>query len=72
MITPIAAPATSTATTLLLPSSAAIVPGNPNMPLPITEFTVNATRLQRPIARSKPAFEFVIATRLYHTYTIPG
>jgi hypothetical protein len=38
----------------------------------MTEFTVSATMLQRPIARTKPVLEVVIATRLYHSRPIPG
>ena len=57
-----AAPATSTAKTLRLPSNPATVPGSPKTPLPITEFTVSATKLQRPIARTKPVLEVAIAT----------
>ena len=54
MITPMAAPAINTATTLRLPRSPATVAGNPKIPLPIIEFTTSAVRLQRPIARTNP------------------
>jgi hypothetical protein len=53
MITPMAAPAIKTATTLRLPRSPATVAGNPKIPLPIIEFTMSAARLHRPMARTK-------------------
>ena len=40
--------------------------GNPKIPLPITEFTASAARLQRPMARTRPVCGDVIANRLYH------
>src|SRR5271154_4517057 len=53
----IAAPASTTASTLARPSRPATTEGRPNTPLPITEFATSATRLQRPIARTKPSLE---------------
>ena len=37
---------------LKAPSRPATVEGSPKTPLPITEFTTNAVRLQRPMART--------------------
>jgi len=58
---------------LLLPTKPATVEGSPKMPLPITEFTASAARLQRPIARTRcgctrPDCGDVISQRLYHTH----
>src|SRR5258706_12039425 len=61
IITPIAAPAINTASTLRFPRSPATVAGNPKMPLPIIEFTASAARLQRPMARTRPVCGDVIA-----------
>lgn len=53
---------------LLLPRYPATVEGNPKIPLPITEFTASAARLQRPSARTRPDRGEGIANRLYHTH----
>jgi hypothetical protein len=37
--------------------------GSPKIPLPIIEFTASAARLQRPIARTTPVCEDVIASQ---------
>ena len=52
MITPIPAPASSTAAGLAAPSSPATTEGNPKMPLPRVQLIASATMLQRPMARS--------------------
>src|SRR5579864_5187668 len=51
-ITPIPPPASSTARGLNFPIKPATVEGSPKTPLPITELTTSAVRLQRPIART--------------------
>src|SRR5882757_7243603 len=51
MITAMAAPANSTAQGLKFPRAAAMADGRPKIPLPRTLLTINATMLQRPIAR---------------------
>ena len=47
-----AAPASSTAHGLKSPRTAAITAGSPKIPLPRMLFTVSATKLQRPMART--------------------
>ncbi len=53
-MTPIAAPASSTAQGLREPSLPAMTEGRPKIPLPIIELTTSAARLQRPMARTSP------------------
>src|SRR5271165_2888743 len=72
MMTPIAAPARTTAIVPCFPSRPATWEGSPNTPLPMTEFTVSATRLQRPIARTRPLCAPVMAKRLYHSQVTSG
>src|SRR5579859_2083887 len=51
-MTPTAAPASSTASTLARPTRPANTAGSPKTPLPTMQFTVRAARLHRPIART--------------------
>jgi hypothetical protein len=53
MITHIPHPAAITAQTLDRPIKPATVEGSPKTPLPMIEFTTSATRLHRPMARSR-------------------
>src|SRR5579864_4519645 len=52
MIAAIANPARSTASGLHAPTNPATTDGRPKTPLPIMQFTVSATMLQRPMART--------------------
>src|ERR1700732_4637083 len=52
MITPMPAPASSTATGLAPPRRPATTEGNPKMPLPRVQLIASATMLQRPMTRS--------------------
>jgi len=56
-MTPIAAAATTTASTLARPMSPARSEGSPNTPLPMTQFTMSAAILQRLITRTNPSPE---------------
>jgi hypothetical protein len=58
-ITEIPANATRNPTGLHFPSRAAINAGKPKMLAPIIVFSINATRLQRPMVRTSPADESV-------------
>src|SRR5579863_1139876 len=49
---PMPSPAKRTAMGLNLPIRPATVEGRPKTPLPITEFTTSAVKLQRPMART--------------------
>src|SRR5579864_5280760 len=75
MITPIPAPASSTATGLARPTNPATGAGKPKMPLPIMLLTASATMLQRPMARTNSACEVLdagcVITSLYHTDGVP-
>src|SRR5579862_333629 len=70
MITVIAAPASSTARGLALPSSPATTDGSPNTPLPRMLLIASATMLQRPSARTScgcaPRSGWVVTAPLYH------
>src|SRR5579863_334163 len=75
MMTPIPAPAKRIAHGLAFPTRPATTEGRPKMPLPMTEFTVSATRLQRPMARMSPdvpAGVVSVTAALYHKTRIPS
>src|SRR5262245_47714876 len=67
MITPTANPASKTAHGLAVPTNPAIEEGNPKTPLPMMELTINAARLQRPMARTRVV---LVTEGLYHNYCL--
>ena len=77
VITLTARAASNTAMMLALPSSPARTEGNPKTPLPITQFTISAAMLQRPMARTNPSADMrswpvSVTARLYHKRGCPG
>ena len=77
MTTAITAAASTTAGTLAPPIRRANSEGSPKTPLPITQLTVSATRLQRPMARTSCGRDEVDEeasgiARLYHKWQRAG
>jgi len=73
IITLTAIAASKTAKILARPSKPARTEGNPNTPLPMTQFTMSAAMLQRPMARTKPSAEVrscavSVTARFYHKW----